>query len=103
LTLHPNWLTATTIQLFANGVERRAHSLLYRQPQDLKAPVSVGTATMSEPQKIKCLRLTIMSLIQSARLNDHDPYVYLKDVLTRLPTQRSSEIDQLLPHKWQSA
>ncbi|EGH30066.1 transposase component [Pseudomonas syringae pv. japonica str. M301072] len=43
----------------------------------------------------------IMSLIQSARLNGHDPYAYLKDVLTRLPTQRASEIDQLLPHKWQ--
>lgn len=41
----------------------------------------------------------IMSLIQSARLNGHDPYVYLKDVLTRLPTQRASEIDHLLPHK----
>jgi hypothetical protein len=45
--------------------------------------------------------LTIMSLIQSARLNGHDPYAYLKDVLTRLPTQRASEIEQLLPHKWQ--
>ncbi len=42
----------------------------------------------------------IMSLIQSARLNGHDQYAYLKDVLTRLPTQRASEIDQLLPHKW---
>jgi hypothetical protein len=43
----------------------------------------------------------IMSLIQSARMNGHDPYAYLKDVLTRLPIQRASEIDQLLPHKWQ--
>ena len=42
----------------------------------------------------------IMSLIQSARMNGHDPYAYLKDVLTRLPTQRASEIDQLLPHRW---
>lgn len=42
----------------------------------------------------------IMSLIQSARLNGHDPYAYLKDVLTRLPTQRASEIAQLLPHRW---
>jgi hypothetical protein len=42
----------------------------------------------------------IMSLIQSARTNGHDPYGYLKDVLTRLPTQRASEIGQLLPHQW---
>jgi transposase len=27
----------------------------------------------------------IMTLIQSARMNRHDPYAYLKDVLTRLP------------------
>jgi len=45
----------------------------------------------------------IMSLIQSARINGHDPYAYLKDVLTRLPTQRASEIEKLLPHKWAPA
>ena len=44
-----------------------------------------------------------MSLIQSAWLNGHDPYAYLKDVLTRLPTQRASEIGQLLPHQWVAA
>jgi transposase len=42
----------------------------------------------------------VMSLIQSAKLNGHDPYAYLKDVLTRLPTQRNSMIDELLPHRW---
>ncbi len=42
----------------------------------------------------------IMSLIQSAKLNGHDPYAYLKDVLTRLPTQRYSMIGELLPHRW---
>jgi hypothetical protein len=44
----------------------------------------------------------IMSLIQSAKLNGHDPYLYLKDVLERLPTQRASRLDELLPHRWQS-
>ena len=29
----------------------------------------------------------IMSSIQSARLNRHDPYVYLKDIFTCLPTK----------------
>jgi len=42
----------------------------------------------------------VMSLIQSAKLNGHDPYAYLKDVLTRLPTQRASMIGELLPHRW---
>jgi transposase len=43
----------------------------------------------------------VMSLIQSARLNGHDPYAYIKDVLTRLPTQKYSQIEELLPHRWQ--
>ncbi len=45
----------------------------------------------------------ITSLIQSAKLNGHDPYAYFKNVLTRLPTQRASEIDALLPHRWKPA
>ena len=43
----------------------------------------------------------VMSLAQSARLNGHDPWVYLKDVLTRLPTHMNSRIEELLPHRWQ--
>jgi hypothetical protein len=42
----------------------------------------------------------VMSLIQSAKLNGHDPYAYLKDVLERLPTQPASRIEELLPHRW---
>jgi transposase len=42
----------------------------------------------------------VMSLIQSARLNEHDPYRYLRDVLQRLPTQPASRIEELLPHRW---
>ncbi|MBU4609898.1 IS66 family transposase [Achromobacter sp. GG226] len=45
----------------------------------------------------------IMSLIQSARLNGHDPYAYLKDVLTRLPTQKNHQVGELLPHRWTPA
>ena len=43
----------------------------------------------------------VMSLIQSAKLNGHDPYAYLKDVLARLPTHKNSQIQDLLPHRWQ--
>jgi len=42
----------------------------------------------------------IMGLIQSVRLNGHDPYAYLKYVLARLPTQWASKITELLPHNW---
>jgi len=43
----------------------------------------------------------VMSLIHSARVNGHDPYAYLRDVIERLPTQPASRIAELLPHRWQ--
>ena len=43
----------------------------------------------------------VMSLVHSARLNGHEPYAYLKDVLERLPTQPASRVQELLPHRWQ--
>ena len=42
----------------------------------------------------------IMSLVQSARLNGHDPWAYLRDVLERLPTLPNSRLEELLPHRW---
>lgn len=43
----------------------------------------------------------VISLVQSAKLHGHDPWAYLNDVLTRLPTHLNSRIDELLPHNWQ--
>ena len=48
-------------------------------------------------------RAAIMNLVHSARLNEHDPYVYPKDVLDRPPIQLPGRIVELLPHRWQSA
>ena len=45
----------------------------------------------------------IMSLIHSARLNGHDVYAYLKDVLERLPSQPASRVGELFPHRWSTA
>lgn len=45
----------------------------------------------------------LMSLVHSAKLNGHDPYEYLKEVLTQLPTQKISQIDELLLHKWMAS
>lgn len=36
----------------------------------------------------------------TAKLNEYEPYAYLKDVLARLPTQKASAIHELLPHNW---
>lgn len=43
----------------------------------------------------------IMSLVQSAKMHGHDPWAYLKDGLTRLPSHLNNRIDELLPHRWQ--
>jgi len=42
----------------------------------------------------------VMSLVHSARLNGHEQFAYLKNVLERLPTQPNSRIAELLPHRW---
>ena len=42
----------------------------------------------------------VMSLVQSAKLNGHDPWVYLKDVLERLLAHPNKRIDELLAHCW---
>ena len=45
----------------------------------------------------------LMSLIESAKLNGHDPWAYLKDVFERLPTLKNRALAQLLPHNWRPA
>ncbi len=43
---------------------------------------------------------TLMSLIMSAKLNGHDAWAYLKDVLIKLPAWPNSRLEELLPHRW---
>jgi transposase len=43
----------------------------------------------------------IMSLLATAKANGRDPHAWLTDVLTRLPTTRDRDIEELLPHRWQ--
>jgi transposase len=45
----------------------------------------------------------VMSLIESAKLNGHDPWAYFKDVFERLPTLKHRDLEQLLPHNWRPA
>lgn len=43
----------------------------------------------------------ILSLTQSAKMQGKNPFAYLKDVLTRLPSAKAGDLDALLPHLWQ--
>ena len=45
----------------------------------------------------------VLSLIESAKLNGHDPWAYLKDVFERLPTLKNRDLETLLPHNWRPA
>jgi transposase len=42
----------------------------------------------------------LYSLIETSKLSGIDPYAYLKDVLTRLPTLPARDLDELLPWRW---
>jgi len=65
-------------------------------------PVALGRANWLFAGSLRAGQraANVMSLIQSAKLNGHDPYRYLKDVLERLPTQPASRLEELLPHHW---
>ena len=41
--------------------------------------------------------------ICTGRLNGHDAYAYMKDILERLPSQPASRIGELLPRRWAPA
>lgn len=43
----------------------------------------------------------VLSFIESARMHALNPYAYLRDVLTRLPSAKSNNLDSLMPHSWQ--
>ena len=44
----------------------------------------------------------VLSLIESAKLNGHDPWAYLKSVFEQLPTLKNRDLAQLLPHNWRA-
>jgi hypothetical protein len=43
------------------------------------------------------------SLIQTCKLHGVEPYVYLADVLRRLPSHPSNRVAELLPFNWKPA
>jgi transposase len=68
-------------------------------------PIALGRANWLFAGSLRAGKraAAIMSLLHSARINGHEPYAYLKDVLDRLPTHPASRIDELLPHRWMPA
>jgi transposase len=46
---------------------------------------------------------TFYSLIETCKLNGINPYAYLTDVLSRLPTHPANRIEELIPYNWKPA
>lgn len=44
--------------------------------------------------------VTLLGLIEWAKLKGHDAWVYLKGMLTILPTWSNSLLTELRPHRW---
>jgi transposase len=89
LTLH---LNDASVPIDNNAVENAMRPIALGR----KNWLFVGSETAGE--RAACL----MSLIESAKLNGHDAWHYLKDILTKLPTWPNSRLQELLPHHWQA-
>jgi hypothetical protein len=46
--------------------------------------------------------MMISLLTESFKLHEIDQFDYVKDVLTRLPSASTGQIDQLLPDRWKN-
>jgi transposase len=87
LTLH---LSDARIPIDNNAVENAIRPLALGR----KNWLFVGSQQAGERAAV------LMTLIESAKLNGHDAWAYLKDVLTKLPTWPNSRLQELLPHRW---
>lgn len=73
-----------------------AFSAYWQQHRIAITPHATSTVSLRAGQRAAA----IMSLLHTARLNGHETYVYLKDVLERLTTQPASALAELLPYHW---
>lgn len=64
-------------------------------------PITLGRRNwlFTGSERAGCRAAAIQSLIATAKLNDLEPYAWLKDTLEKLPTWPYSRIDELLPLK----
>jgi len=70
----------------------------------LMRPITVGRAnwTFAGNDRGGRAAATIYSLIETCKLNNNNPYEYLRDVLTRLPNTLNRDTKLLLPYRRQS-
>ena len=70
-------------------------------PENCIRPVAVGRKNWLFAGSLRAgqrMASILSLLVETAKLNDHDSYVWLRDVLTRLPSWPNSRIRELLPY-----
>ena len=91
-----NWIALT--RYLGNGIL----SIDNNEAERLMKPVAIGRRnwTFAGNDRGGKAAATIYSLIESCKINKINPYVYLRDVLTRLPNTLNRDIRSLLPYIW---
>jgi hypothetical protein len=74
--------------------------------QQLMKPVAIGRKNWLFVGSVEAgsRAAVLMSLVASCKLNEVEPWAYLRDVLTKIATRTSSEsLEDLLPDRWLAA
>lgn len=68
--------------------------------ENVMRPVAVGRKNWIFAGSLRAGQrmAAILGQLETTKLNGHDPYIWLRDVLTRLPSWPNSRINELLPY-----
>jgi len=91
-----NWIALT--RYLADGIL----DIDNNKAERLMRPIAVGRKnwTFAGSDRGGSAAAVMYSLIETCKLNNINPYDYLRDVLTRLPNTLNRDIRQLLPYEW---
>ncbi|MBA3993297.1 MAG: hypothetical protein C0469_07200 [Cyanobacteria bacterium DS2.3.42] len=81
------------VEISNNGSERSMKPVVLSRRNWLFAGSEEGGKTAA----------TIMSLIETCKRLNINPFKYLQDVLTRFPSAKTSQVDEFLPDRWLKA
>jgi transposase len=91
-----NWIALT--RYLGNGIL----DIDNNKAERLMRPIAVGRKNWMFAGSDRGGRAaaTIYSLIETCKLNNINPYEYLRDILTRIPNTLNRDIKTLLPYNW---
>ncbi len=78
------------VEISNNGSERSIKTMVMSRKNWLFAGSEEGGHTA----------VTIMSIVETCKRLHINPFEYMKDVLTRFPSAKTSQIDDFLPDRW---